>query len=546
MEGKLFTTDYNKFKILDETTDEELVSFEGAKLANKCLLGDHVKYDTSGCQLIARCDQYQIPGILELTSKTKYGMTSRGVPIYLLVPCSKAYPPFIVGCSDKDISCNKLGVIKFDKWEAQFPRGNLQRILGPCGDVKAEEEALILQYSPIPTLKEIPELQKDDAPERKEITGFTFNIDPIGCKDVDDVITIENKSDYYQITITISDVAAYVQEMSALDVVASTIGQTLYKDGQAIRPMLPHALSEDAFSLLPGKERVGISLSFKWNGSVKYDFEWFESKLVNHKTFTYEEAMILGITSSSKEAQNSEIPEIKILASVFCVDDSHDWIAEAMKLYNLEAAKLLVSSGVGILRTHRAPDLERLAKYTSWDPSLAALANSSAQYIDYQPGKNTTHFGLDTDAYCHITSPIRRYADLMNQRLLKQIIRGNKESLYVTTSIHELNVRAKAAKAFERDLCYMRALSSDSNHCVGRILDIIKKEDHIKLRILVSEWKRVINVTYKGNAVEDAWLIKSKDEKTERLVKEGDLVGINFAANLTARRWKEKLVISLT
>lgn len=534
MEGKLFTTDYNKFKILDETTDEELISFEGAKLANKCLPGDNVKYDASGCQLVARCEQPQIPGTLELTSKTKYGMTSRGVPIYLFVPCSKAYPPFIVGCSDKDVSCNKLGVIKFDKWEAQFPRGNLQRILGPCGDIKAEEEALILQYSPIPTLKEMPELQTDDAPERKEITGFTFNIDPVGCKDVDDVITIENKSEYYQITITISDVAAFVQEMSTLDVVASTIGQTLYKDGQAIRPMLPHILSEDAFSLLPGKERLGISLSFKWKDSIKSHFEWFESKLVNNKTFTYE------------EAQSSEMPEIKILASVFCVEDSHDWIAEAMKLYNLEAAKLLVSSGVGILRTHRAPDLERLAKYTSWDSSLAALAAPSAQYIDYQPGINTTHFGLDTDAYCHITSPIRRYADLMNQRLLKQIIRGNKESLYVTTSIHELNVRAKAAKAFERDLCYMRALSSNSNHCVGRILDIIKKEELVKLRILVSEWKRVINVTYTGSPVEDGWLIKSKDEKTERLVKEGDLVGIDFAANLTARRWKEKLVISLT
>ena len=537
MEGKLFTTDYNKFKILDETTDEELVSFEGAKLANKCLLGDNVKFDSSGCQLVARCDgeaRPQIPGTIELTSKTRYGMTSRGIPIYLFIPCSRAYPPFIVGCSEKDLSCNRLGVIKFDKWESQFPRGNLQRILGPCGDIKAEEEALVLQYSPIPTIKDAPELQADDAPTRKELTGFTFNIDPVGCKDVDDVITIENKLDYYQITITISDVAAHIQEMSALDVLASTIGQTLYKDDQAIRPMLPPALSEDALSLLPGRNRLGVSLSFKWNGSGISDLEWFESKLVNQKTFTYEEALA------------SDLPEIKILASVFPSPDSHEWVAEAMKLYNLEAAKLLVSSGVGILRSHKAPDLERLAKYTSWDPQLAALANSSAQYVDYQPGKDTTHFGLGTNSYCHITSPIRRYADLMNQRLIKQIIRGNKESLYVTTSIHDMNVRAKAAKAFERDLCYMRALNNGLGHCLGRILDIIKKEDCVKLRILVSEWKRTINITYKGTEVDSKWLIKSKDEKIEHLVKEGDLVGIDFAANLIARRWKERLVIALT
>lgn len=541
VEGVLYTKDYETFQILDPVTDEPLAAFAGAKLAGKALPGDGVRATVAGCELLARADHPPLSGVIELASKTRFGMTSRGVPIYLFVPANRAYPPFIVGCSEKNTAANQIGLVKFDHWDttSQFPRGALQRLLGPVGTLAAEEEALLWQYSPVTVHKEPGELATDDCPARVAIAaGMTFNIDPVGCRDIDDVITVELGSGARpnRITITIADVAARITELSYQDMLASIIGQTLYKDGAAVRPMLHHALSEDALSLLPGKERLGVSLSFDWDGSKRSNFQWHETALVNQKTYTYEEA-----------AAAAGEPALAVFAAAMGGSaDAHIWIEEAMKLYNLEAAKLLVGAGVGILRAHAGPDLARLEKYCRWDAGLAALASTAARYCHVGDAEQA-HHGLGAAAYCHATSPIRRYADLMNQRLMKQIIRGKSQNLVVSVSLHDLNARAKAAKAYERDLCYARALAAGTGHLVGRVLDIADCGDgSVKLRIWASAWRRTVTATYKGIAVDAGWLIKSRDEKMEFAVAEGDLVGIDYAANMNARRWKERLVLAIT
>ena len=42
-----------------------------------------------------------IGGILELGSKVRYGMTTRGVPMYRFVPYDKKQGPYAVGCSQR-------------------------------------------------------------------------------------------------------------------------------------------------------------------------------------------------------------------------------------------------------------------------------------------------------------------------------------------------------------------------------------------------------------------------------------------------------------
>ena len=534
LRGILQTTDYLHFMLLSDT-GTILHEWVGAKEANRCLPGDHVGFVEGKFVLELRDEHPPIVGTLELTGKSTYGMTRRGRMMYLCTPYDKKYPPFIVGSSAKDRTRNQIVLLSFESWDNTFPRGSIQRTLGYSGDESAEKEALIWQACPwnYPEYDYQPSLHSDAL--RTPLTGYTFHIDPEGCRDVDDVFTFEKVEDGWKVTITISDVASYVEDGGAVDIMASLIGQTLYgEEGQVLRPMLPPSYSEDTCSLLPGKASYGISMSFVWNGSTCSSPHWFLSTLRVDRSYTYEEF----------QACDSPYP-LKDIASSLAkepLEDSHQWVEQMMILYNTEAGSLLRKAGQGILRRHSAPNQTRLESFRAHCPEWSMLAFSSAEYC-LADETESHHYGLDSGTYAHASSPIRRYADIINQRVLTRIINGSTERFIVPQAMYDMNHRSKAIKKYARDMCFLRAIVSGQNEWEGIIMEKKTNEYGVKLTLYVPLWKRMISTMYRALSENVAL---SRDETHEIDVTLYRTVQVRCAFSPNERNWKERAVIHIT
>lgn len=187
-------------------------------------------------------------------------------------------------------------------------------------------------------------------------------------------------------------------------------------------------------------------------------------------------------------------------------DESHQIIEEFMLAANIAVAVNLTDRGVPFLRRiHPDPSLADLKKYASFVSTLGfeiknvqsrfalqevieqasghpaqqainfALLRSLKQ-AEYSP-KEVGHYGLGEENYCHFTSPIRRYPDLVVHRMLDRIIDGRKriarknESELEKLGRHCSSTERRAEKA-ERDLLKLKLLRFMSER-VGEEMDAV-------------------------------------------------------------------------
>ncbi len=136
-------------------------------------------------------------------------------------------------------------------------------------------------------------------------------------------------------------------------------------------------------------------------------------------------------------------------------DESHEIIEEFMLAANIAVAQLLTAKELPFLRRiHGHPDELRLKNFQEFCHGLGyeigqflsrtalqqVIADATGQpeeravnfallramkQAEYSP-EESGHFALNEDHYCHFTSPIRRYPDLMIHRIVGELAAGRK------------------------------------------------------------------------------------------------------------------------
>lgn len=518
----LSTKDYQHFQLLDEESGNVLHEFDGAKKAAHCLPGDKVSFSDEIVSLKEHAAILPLVGTLHIQSKYLFGYTSKNVPIYLFHPYDTSYPPMRVGCSSKD-GVNKIGLVQFESWTPSetYPRANLVQLLGDSGDPKAEYEALQYQYAP--WKKQIAKLAVTPIPQptAPRLEGFTFNIDPSGCKDIDDVLTVRDRNDgTYEFTITIANLTDIVKPNSALDFAAARQAQTLYDDGLAVAPMLPRWLSEDYGSLLPGQERKGMALKAIWNGTTLENFHFEECTLQNNKTYSYEEFQAV------EGFPRTQVQAIASFLKGAPSDDSHEWVEQTMILYNLKVAELFRRETRGLLRQRQPGEFEA----ATYVPTVGA--ETHADFHAY---------------YTHATSPLRRYADLVAQRHIQEILTARR-SLDNPSGLllYHLNRRNKQSKSFERDCFFLKQVSlAPSGAVVCDVRDMVLSGDLWKLIVWVPSWNRFVKLRCSGTLSTDGLHITRKDQSETFRVSINETCQLKYYCDMTQPNWKRRLVLSL-
>jgi exoribonuclease-2 len=354
-------------------------------------------------------------------------------------------------------------------WEAQTPSGRLAyevlkrlnitepyKVFNLLVEAKIfnEDENLEILRTHYPTsfsekeLKEAELIAKTEIPkeEREDLTHlYTVTVDAEDTQDFDDALSFEEKEDKYILYIHIAEVADFLKPGSALWEGALERACTLYlPDG--IYPMLPFSLSHEKFSLKKGELKG--SLTFKISLDKSYNilsFDPFLSLIKVKERLTYEKVDEL-LTKDpfwqkiyeifihfKKKREEKEfyavfLPEVqvrvrpdgKIVVKKVEMTPSRHLIAEAMILVNTLAAEFLYQNQIPAIYRSQPKPLEIIEnREENLYLKLLQLKYLAKSELRLSPAY---HFGLGLEYYTTLTSPIRRFLDLLIQYQLKTFL----------------------------------------------------------------------------------------------------------------------------
>ncbi len=322
-----------------------------------------------------------------------------------------------------------------------------------------------------------------------------YTFDDEGAKELDDGISLTYKDGIYHFGVHIADPGSYIPRTSILFDEATTRTTSLYMDNFCI-PMYPFNLSGDLMSLNAGKNTYCMSFYFdidartgqlinlnikneicKITANCTYNyFDYCLDHGTNDKAFF---DMLVNLTNLSeilKTVYNEETM-YKFFHSDRKRTTATSAIESAMIYTNHQIAKLFSERDLPfIYRCHTInnEDIEKLdilQKRLREDKNSNTIINNIEYLKNLYPRAkysriNTGHYGLGTDYYSHLTSPLRRLADNIAMMCIKQFILNpyTQDDIkimndYIDETAETINYKRSSSEDYE--IQYLRLLNKD-------------------------------------------------------------------------------------
>ena len=266
-----------------------------------------------------------------------------------------------------------------------------------------------------------------------------YTVDSSRTKDFDDAISIEKKGKSYFIRLHISDVASFIpfaEDSPLLDHLMTYIS-SVYTPAKTYH-LMPPLLAESFFSLLENKQKSVFT--FEWQLDEEASIQnqkIYRSRICVKKNLSYEMAsemiarkkewrflhLFCEKLHQKRKQQGALILNHKAVNVE--LDNKEKIIIEPV---NLDSPAQRIVSELAIAANSWFGDLAALNKlqvfYRCQEPYQILSDNYPLKMRDVRISKayfsltNERHAGLGVENYIQITSPIRRFSDLLNQLAL--------------------------------------------------------------------------------------------------------------------------------
>jgi exoribonuclease-2 len=272
-----------------------------------------------------------------------------------------------------------------------------------------------------------------------------YSIDDETTEDIDDAISIHESPEGIVVGVHIANVASFIPKWSLLDEEAARRGETIYLPEGDVH-MFPPELIKERLSLFSGAPKLALSLLVLFDEKLNIrSYRFSKSRIFVKENLTYNKAedffrktpLGLKLIEIALERRRkrieagafiAQLPDLKIrlgedgqirIRKIYMNTTAHTIVAEFMILMNWLSGRFFKERRVpAIFRSQSESVSEEARALDENDPlfPLKAIRFLKPARVGLSP---EPHIPLGLDVYVQITSPIRRYLDMVLQ---KQII----------------------------------------------------------------------------------------------------------------------------